>query len=339
MVGLYQTKKTMNLIPGATTNTEQKAKSYWSKPDGKVGTIAGIGILGVIGYYLLPILTTIIWNTLNFGIALIVGVLAFLFFTNKKLWLSVGYFYKIFFNKLTGIVIQLNPFIIIQDNIDDIQKEREKLYNKSIEVDAQKESLNMKIQEKERSKRKQMDIAEAARQKGKDYAMELANATRQIQRDDAFIKQLLPIRDNLTRIGDYLTAVHKNSKFMVEDMKNDLESKKDLYNSVTKGNNALQSALNIFKGNPDKKEMLEQSMDFLRDDISNKLASMKKALVYSGDFMKSIDLENASYQAEGLRMLDEYKADTFMHNNTSEQPTLVKVQNKAINSNYSDLLQ
>jgi hypothetical protein len=170
----------------------------------------------------------------------------------------------------------------------------------------------MKIKEKRREKQKQFDIATAAQKAG--MTMELANATRQVSRLDGYIQQLTPIRDNLDKIGVYLTQVYKNSKYMLEDMKNDLELKKDLYNSVTKGNSALKSAMSIFSGDTEKRLMVEQSMDYLKEDIAGKLASMKKAINCSSDFMKSIDLENASYQTEGLRMLEEYKPELFSHN-------------------------
>ena len=58
-----------------------------------------------------------------------------------------------------------------------------------------------------------------------------------------YIKQLTPIRDNLSKIGDYLTQIHKNSGYLIEDSRNELELKKDLYKSVTSGNQALSSAL------------------------------------------------------------------------------------------------
>ena len=47
----------------------EKLKSYWSRPGGKFGTV--IGILGVIavGYFVLPILTSVVWNTINFALA------------------------------------------------------------------------------------------------------------------------------------------------------------------------------------------------------------------------------------------------------------------------------
>lgn len=320
-----------------SAGSEEKLKSYWNRPGGKFGTFMGLGILGFIGYKLLPIATTIVWNTINFGIACAVAFVLYMILSNRKLWLSIFYLYEILMKKLVGIVIQLDPFIIAEDYIKDMEKERDNLYNKNLEVDGQKEAINSKIAEKRKAFDKQMNIAAAAQKQG--MAMELTNATRQAARLDDYIKSLTPIKDNLTKIGDYLTAVHKNSKYMIDDMKNDLELKKDLYQSVTKGNNALTSALKIFNGDPEKKMLVEQSMDYLKDDMAGKLASMKKAISYSGDFMKSIDLENASYQAEGLKMLEAYQPDLFVYNDNKEIVNMPAGFNPPIASQYDDLLK
>ena len=79
-----------NIFPAS----KQELKSYWNRPGGKFGVVAGIGILSAIGYFVVPILTSIVWNTLNFGIAL--GCLGIFLYavTHRKLRLSLFYFYS-----------------------------------------------------------------------------------------------------------------------------------------------------------------------------------------------------------------------------------------------------
>ena len=91
----------MNLIPG---DQSTKLKSFWNRPGGKFGVIAGLGLLGIIGYYVLPILTSIVWNTLNFGVALAcLGVFLYCI-THRKLRMSFFYLYEILMKKLVGVL-------------------------------------------------------------------------------------------------------------------------------------------------------------------------------------------------------------------------------------------
>lgn len=325
-----------NMFPVAA-NAQEKLKSYWDRPGGKAGIFIGLGLLGVIAYFVVPILTTIVWNTLNFGIALVcLGVFLYCV-THRKLRMSLFYLYEIIMKKLVGFVIELDPFIIAEDYIGDMEKQRETLYNQSIDVDGQKEKIDLKLNEKEKEMNNMLAKAKAA--KDNNMMPELGNATRQVARINEYIKQLAPIRDSLAKIGDYLTKVHKNSGYLIEDAKNELELKKDLYKSVTSGNQALNSAMKIFKGDPEKKLMVEQSMEYLKDDIAGKLASMKKAISYSTDFMRSIDLDNATFEVEGLKMLAAYDSDSELKLNTQLwQPSNTPNEPGKVTSNYNDLL-
>ncbi|MBO9731634.1 MAG: hypothetical protein J7623_23535 [Chitinophaga sp.] len=320
------------------TDQGQKLKSYWNRPGGKFGILIGLGLLVAIGYYVIPILTSVVWNTLNFGIALVcLGVFLYCV-THRKLRLSLFYLYEWLMKKLVGLVIELDPFLIAEDYIGDMEEQREKLYNQSVEVDAQKEKIDLKISDKEKEMTQLLSRAKAAQ--NNNMLPELGNATRQIARVKEYIAQLTPIRDNLARIGDYLTKVHKNSGYMIEDARNELELKKDLYKSVTSGNKALSSALKIFNGDPEKKLMVEQSMEFLKEDIATKLASMKKAINYSTDFMRSIDLDNATYELQGLKMLESYDPDkTYKLDIQKWEPSRVPQQPGTVRTdNYNDLL-
>jgi len=311
--------------------SSQELKSYWNRPGGKFGIFMGLGILAIIGYYVVPLLTTIVWNTVNFGIALVCLALFLYAVTNRKLRLSLFYFYEILMKKLVGVVIELDPFVIAEDYLGDMEEQREKLYKQSVEVDGQKEKINLKIKEKKDEINKLMTRAQVA--KDKNMGPELGNATRQIGRLNEYITQLTPIQENLTRIGDYLTKIHKNSAYLIEDARNELELKKDLYKSVTSGNRALSSALKIFKGDPEKKLLVEQSMEFLKEDIAGKLANMKKAISYSADFMQSIDLDNATYEKEGLRLLESVNPDSGYKLNPTSNPVA------GTSGNFSDLLK
>ncbi len=319
-----------------------KLKSYWDRPGGKPGIIIGIGLLFLVGYYVLPILTSIVWNTFNFAVALVsLGVFLYCI-THRKLRLAFFYFYEMLMKRLIGIVIELDPFIIAEDYINDMEKQREKLYQQSVDVDAQKEKINMKIEEKEKEAYKLMAKAKAAQEN--NMLPELGNATRQIARLQEYVKQLTPIRDNLARIGDYLTKIHKNSAYLIEDSKNELELKKDLYKSVTSGNKALSSALKIFKGDPEKKLLVEQSMEYLKEDIAGKLANMKKAISYSTDFMRSIDLDNATAEQQGLKMLESFNPDQELKLSSQVKlsqttPNVIREIGKVDTSSYNDLLQ
>jgi hypothetical protein len=325
-----------NVFPATA---QDKLKSYWDRPGGKFGLIAGLGLLTLIGYYVIPILTKVVWNTLNFSIALVcLGVFLYCI-SHRKLRLSLFYLYEILMKKLVGIVIELDPFIIAEDYIGDMQEQREKLYNQSVEVDAQKEKIDLKLAEKEKEMNQMLSKAKAA--KDNNMLPELGNATRQVARINEYIKQLAPIRDSLAKIGDYLSKVHKNSGYLIEDAKNELELKKDLYKSVSSGNKALSSAMKIFKGDPEKKLMVEQSMEYLKDDIAGKLASMKKAISYSTDFMRSIDLDNATFELEGLKMLESYDPEKELKLSVQQwQPSSAPaIPGKVNTDEYNDLLK
>jgi len=335
-----------SILPGAN----EKLRSYWNRPGGKFGIFIGIAALAAIGYYVVPILTEVVWNLTNLIIAGVSLAVLLYCITHRKLRLSLYYFYEWLMRKLVGIVIELDPFLIAEDYIEDMEEQREKLYKQTTDVEAQKEKIVLKITEKEKELNKLMLKAQAARDQ--NMMPELGNATRQIGRINEYIKQLTPIRDNLGRIGDYLTKIHKNSAYLIEDAKNELELKKDLYKSVTSGNRALNSAMKIFKGDPEKKLMVEQSMEYLKEDIAGKLANMKKAISYSADFMRSIDLDNATYEKEGLRLLEEVGGNddkfrlnpsshntTITHTNTSTHAHSHSTRSGGSGDQYNDLLQ
>ena len=78
-----------NIFP----TSKQELKSYWNRPGGKFGIFAGLAVLGAIAYFVIPILTTIVWNTINFGIALVCLAIFIYAITHRKLRLILFYWF------------------------------------------------------------------------------------------------------------------------------------------------------------------------------------------------------------------------------------------------------
>ena len=291
--------------------------SYWSKPEGKIGTVFGLVAVLAIGYFALPFITTALKNWIHFTVTLAVfGALFYALVIDRRVYTAAKYLYNWFIKKVFGLVFRLDAFLIAEDYINDIRKERANLEQQVISVSSQKEDTRATRLEQEKEMREELDIAAAAMKKG--MTPEFQNASRQAKRLEEFAKDLKPIEDNLEKIELYLEAVYKNSGYMLEDMENELKIKKAKYKAVTAGNSALKTAWAAMKGNPDKRKLMEDSMDYLKEDMANKLANMKYAIKQSSEVMKTIDLKNATMDEEGLRMLQEYKPELFAYSQGQE---------------------
>lgn len=320
-----------SIVP-TSSSAETKLKSYWNRPGGKFGTIVGVGLLGAVAYFVIPILAAIAWSTVSLLVAAGTAWVLFMALSNRKLRLSVFYLYEILMKKLVGVVIELDPFIIAENYIKDMLTQRDDLYKQTRLVGGQLEKINIKVEEKNKS------ISDAQRklQAAADNKMagQISLLTRQIGRDQEYIKNLTPIRANLEKINTYLMSIWKNSEFVIADAQAELENRKDLYNTVTAGNRAMKSALSIFKGDPEKKLLVDQSMEFLKDDIANKLGEMRQAMDVTSDIMKNIDLDNATFEIAGMEMLE-----TLSPSTTKSLASSGFVAGKVNTSQYDNLLK
>jgi len=320
--------------------TSGGGKSYWGKPEGKIGTIFGLLLFGFIGWKVIPYLTTILENWIHFAVTLgIAAALLYILVIDRRIYLAFKYMYDWFIKNVFGLVFRLDPFLIAEDYINDIRKERENLETQIKNVSSQKEETIATIEEQKKEMKNQINIAAAALKKGMTQDMGIASA--QAKRLEDFANDLQPIADNLQKIETYLEAVHTNSGYMLQDMENALNIKKAQYKAVTKGNNALKSALATMKGNPDKRMLMESSMEYLKEDIAGKLANMKYAIKQSSTVMKTIDLTNATMETEGLKMLQEYRPELFAYKEGEAPAAIVEMNANSTKpiTKYNDLLK
>jgi hypothetical protein len=282
--------------------SENQGKPWYKKPEGIFGVIVASGLFAVIGFFVLPILVALAWNTLQLGVACGSIFALYWIVTNKTLRNRLGYFWTYLMKNLLSVVMTLDPFLIAEEYIEDMEKQREKVAEKSQEVLQQKIKLDNKISEKQESITKLTAKAKAA--KANNDNTSLAIIANEIQLSRQYVEQLAPMRGNLTKLDEYLTKIYKNSEHLIVSAKTELSMKKDLYQTVTAAKGAMDATMRFLKGDPEKKLALEQSAEFLKDDIAMKLASIKKSIEYSDTYMRSIDLDNAANEIKGLEFIE-----------------------------------
>lgn len=290
---------TENLYPG----NQETLKSYWNRPAGKFGTIFAIAAIGAALFFLLPILATIVWTTVHIveGLA-ILGVVWFIL-TNETLRANLFFVYELLMKKFVGIWIPVDPFIASELDIRDMKENNEKMQKQIEDATGKEQYLSDKIKKKEKERQDELIKAETAKEN--TMHPEFTLATRQAARLQEYIDNLTPIRNGLKFVCERLTKLHKTYEFEITDAEQTLELKKDEFNAVTAGSKALNSALNFLKGDPRKKLLAQQSMEYVANDIAQKKANMRLAIDSTSEFMRSIDLENATFEKKGLLMLEE----------------------------------
>jgi cell division septum initiation protein DivIVA len=330
----------MDNLPYAGDSGKRDLKSIWSKPEGKATILVGAGIGCVIFYYwgvILPFLIMTLQNTLYFGFLLgILGLLVFLF-TNKQFRTMIWYLWKTLMRGLAGLIIQIDPIAILKTYISDLEKKQDEMSEKITELAGSKEKLGAKIQKnneeaddllRKAAKAKEMDKMEAAQ-----LNVMRAGGLKSMN------EKLMPLYANMQKLHEFLEKAYKASDFVIKQAKIQVELKEAEYDAIKSSSAALRSAMTIFKGDPDKRAMFEQSLEYIQDDMAKKVAEMKRIVDLSAEFIDNADIESGVNYDKGMALLDEYMHGqklSFMQNGpdlstpslSTQQPVKVLLPNQ-----------
>ncbi len=280
-----------------------KLKSYWNRPGGKFGTLVGLAILGASAYYLLPILAAIAWTGVNLVIGIVTLCVLLYAISHRKLRLGAFFLYEIAMKKLIGLVNELDPFIIMENLIDEQIKDRNELHEQIVQIAAESESTKQEIRDLERDKANATNDLRASAGTAREGVV-----ARQIGRLEQGIEQLQPILHATDTCVEHLTKVYDHSAILIEDAQNELATSKRVHAAVTKSSKAMNTALRLVGGDPEKKLMAIQAADQLKDNIAGKMANIKLAMRTTKEFVASIDRQNGIYQQDALTRLQALSA-------------------------------
>ncbi len=328
--------------------TDAEKRSFWSRPEGMVGLLAMAALAATGLYYFNEVVKFLIDVTANtLHLALLLGALGLLIFliTSKDIRTAVFFLFKTLMRKITGLVIQLDPIAILKIYIDDLKDKRRKMQGQIDTLAGQLVKLNKKINDNNAEiKQKFAEANKASQLTDRPGMKETAQlATIEGAGLQSMNEKLLPLQRNIQLVLNFMEKVNQSADYIIKETEIKVRLKEVEYKIVKESSSALRTAISIFKGDPDKKFYFDESMEYIQDDMSQKLGEMKRAMDMSMDFINSVDVQNGILSDKGTAMLDAYNSGEFKLVNLDTAPPapLMRAADGSVpkDAGYRDLLQ
>jgi len=325
----------------------QNLKSFWQKPEGKVGAVIA-ALLAVGGVYAfakaLPFLLILAQNTLHLLLLLgVIGGIAVLVM-DPKFRTAVSYLYKTIIRKMTGMIIELDPISILKTYLRQLYDNLQNMNEQIGLLKGQMRKLQSIIEANEKEIKDNLDLAARAQKGGQKNVMVLK--TRKAGRmsdSNVTYKKLYTKMEVIYRV---LSKMYENCGILYEDTEDQIKQKEVEWNVIRQSHKAIKSAMSVVNGNADQRAIFEQALEFMATDLSNKIGEMERFMDVSKNFMEGIDLQNGVFEEKGLKMLEEWEknADSFilgddksnLINKANDDKEVINLDTEAQAGSYTD---
>ena len=287
-----------------------KPKTFWQRPEGKLGTVVGAaGLLGA-GWLILSNISALIALTAStIGLVVLLAVLAGLIYIilDPKFRNLMFYIYKSIMRTITGIFIQIDPIGVLRSYVDDLKSNLRKMDKQIANLRGQMRKLKTIITQNKQTINSNLAMANEAKKQDKKNIMILkSRKAGRMQESNLKLEDLNKKMEIMYRV---LVKMYENSEILIEDVEDQVEVKKQERDAINASTNAMKSAMNIIRGKGNKKEMFDQAMEHIADDVGAKVGEMERFMEISGNFMDSVDLQNGVFEEEGLKMLEKWEKE------------------------------
>lgn len=289
---------------------ELKSKSFWKRPEGVTGIIFLAGIIiggGVLLTMALPTLITLAQNTLYLaGMLVALGAIIYMVL-DPKMRAMVSYMYKSVMRWVTGLFVQIDPIGILKSYVDDLKDNLRKMNKQISMLRGQMHKLNEIIHNNKKEITSNLQLASKAKASNKEAVMILkSRKAGRLRESNMKLDDLYKKMEILYRV---LTKMYENSQILMEDIKDQVEVKEQERKAIHASHNAMNSAMSIISGDPDRRAMFDAAMEAITDDVAGKVGEMEQFMELSANFMQSVDLQNGIFEEEGLKMLEKWEKE------------------------------
>lgn len=285
-----------------------KPKSFWERPEGVTGQIFGVSIIAGGGYLLyqaLPYIITLLQNTI-YAMALgVVAVILGFIITDKRFWRLGKYLYMSLMRKITQIFVEIDPIGIMKNYVVELEGKLQNMNKRIAQLSGMIRACKEEISKNEKTKSGALKMVNEAQKTGKTtvIALHSRKAGRMAEANITY-QDLLAKLELLHRV---LVKYQDVSNFLIEDMKQEIDVKQRKKEMADAAHSAMKSAMSIINGDPDAKEMFNMANEYLAADYAMKIGEIEDFVRMSDSFMSSVDLQNGVYEADALKMLEDWE--------------------------------
>lgn len=266
--------------------------------------IAGAVTAGLVFWdKIIPFLIRITENTIYLVAALsVLGLFVFLITDPKiRALAKAGYMKAI--SSLTRLFVKNDPIGIMKIYMQQLKSRQREMEKDSNLVASEKGRVDriisdqfeeMKIEiAKSRKSEEIGEIAKSKMHKNQAGRLKMSN------------EKLKKMSDRMFKLQIFLNKLSKNTSLMVQDRENSLRTKEMEYRTLKAAHKALSNATEIFNGKNSEKDLYEDALKFLQEDMGSKIGEIDNYLEKSQDFILNMDIESAIFDEEGEKVLDQ----------------------------------
>ncbi len=298
----------------------------WQKPE-KVAAWAFVALFAGLGVYywgqILPYLIDIVFDTVKLGVGLGLLFVLFLLATNKRIQAGLWYVGQRIFRTAAGLFVNTDPIGIMEDYIRNTEKEARNMEEEVGHIEGASELVKRKLDANRAQMQEYLSLADAALRQGeKDSADSYASRAAQLE---DYNRRLAPMATTTANVSLVMRQILKAALRQIDNSKFKVNLLKDEYELVKRTSSGMRAAMNILRGDPDKKYFFDLATDRVAQDMAQQLGQIKQAMRYSQEFVKEMDIQNGVMSEKGQRLLDKYQKGEFSAIMDNEAPVRMNV--------------
>lgn len=290
------------------TRGDYKPKTFWERPEGVTGQIVGVSLIagvGYVAYKVLPAIINLLENTLVAG-ALAVGVIAMLYvITDRRFWRLGSYLYQSAMRKITQVFVEIDPIGIMHTYVGELEKKLVHMNGRIARLAGMIRACQEEIRKNEGIKNASLRMVSEARKAGK--ALVVAEESRQAGRMQEANLTYQDLLAKMQMLYSVLVKYQEISNFLIKDIKREIDVKTRRKQMADAAWSAIKSARSIINGDPDARAMFDMANEYLAADYAMKIGEIEDFVRMSDNFVSTIDLQNGVYEAEAMKMIEEWE--------------------------------